>query len=228
MSLILDALRKSEAERRRGQAPDLFASLPVPAASRRPDLLRFWPWPVFVALVLGAGYVLWPDHEEAMPAIAETMQSDAVETDMQYVSPLNSQVAMPPSTTLVPVVAAAVAPLPVAAQPSTGQPAVMSPAPFPPQTSGAATPVPPAPTYDGDGESLPPITVLAASERAGLPPLKLSMHVWNNEPGKRFVIIDGQRVTEGSTVGSGGIIEEIRRDGVVLNINGHRVLLPRP
>ena len=42
MSLILDALRKSEAERRRGQSPDLFAATPgAPAPGReRP---RVWP-----------------------------------------------------------------------------------------------------------------------------------------------------------------------------------------
>jgi general secretion pathway protein B len=77
------------------------------------------------------------------------------------------------------------------------------------------------------GAPHPPIAVLAASERAALPPLKLSMHVWNSDPGKRFAIIDGQRVTEGGSAGA-GVIEEIRRDGVVLNINGRRVLLPRP
>jgi general secretion pathway protein B len=34
MSLILEALRKSEAERRRGESPDLRTELP-PVASRR-------------------------------------------------------------------------------------------------------------------------------------------------------------------------------------------------
>lgn len=57
--------------------------------------------------------------------------------------------------------------------------------------------------------------------------MKLSMHVWNSEAGKRFAIIDGQRIAEGSLLGS-SVVEEIRRDGVVLNINGRRVLLSRP
>ena len=34
MSLILEALRKSEAERRRGDAPDLRVELPPPAATK--------------------------------------------------------------------------------------------------------------------------------------------------------------------------------------------------
>ena len=95
-----------------------------------------------------------------------------------------------------------------------------------PAPTGAAAP-PPLPVADSAVESLPPIAVLTASERASLPPLKLSMHVWDSEPGKRFAIIDGQRIGEGALVGS-GVIEEIRRDGVVLVIDGRRILLPRP
>lgn len=50
MSLILEALRKSEAERRRGQAPDLHNELPPTARlarSRRPA----WPWLLAVAII---------------------------------------------------------------------------------------------------------------------------------------------------------------------------------
>src|SRR5262245_13450732 len=52
MSLILEALRKSEAERRRGQPPDLFADLPP--ASRRTARRSppWWQWLPFVAATL--------------------------------------------------------------------------------------------------------------------------------------------------------------------------------
>lgn len=43
MSLILDALRKSEADRRRGQVPDLYAELP-PATRRARALAQPWWW----------------------------------------------------------------------------------------------------------------------------------------------------------------------------------------
>lgn len=69
--------------------------------------------------------------------------------------------------------------------------------------------------------------MLGPKERSELPPYKLSMHVWASEPGKRFAIIDGKRVTEGS-MATGSVVEEIRRDGVVLNLRGRRYLLPRP
>lgn len=49
MSLILEALRKSEAERRRGQSPDLYAELPPPSRRTAKRVLP-WQW-----LVLAAG-----------------------------------------------------------------------------------------------------------------------------------------------------------------------------
>jgi general secretion pathway protein B len=69
--------------------------------------------------------------------------------------------------------------------------------------------------------------VLDTGTRSSLPALKLSMHVFNNEPARRFAIIDGQRVTEGAQLGSATVVE-IRRDGVVLDVGGRRVLIPRP
>lgn len=75
--------------------------------------------------------------------------------------------------------------------------------------------------------ALPSLAMLGPRERSELPPYKLSMHVWASEPGKRFAIIDGHRVTEGS-MATGSVVEEIRRDGVVLNLRGRRYLLPRP
>ena len=51
MSLILDALRKSEAERRRGQAPSLYSQAPVLTTRRRP------PWHVLLAIA-GAALLL--------------------------------------------------------------------------------------------------------------------------------------------------------------------------
>ena len=58
MSLILEALRKSEAERRRGQAPDLLQAEPAgpaAAATRVPA----WAWGGAL-LALLALLLLWP------------------------------------------------------------------------------------------------------------------------------------------------------------------------
>jgi general secretion pathway protein B len=53
------------------------------------------------------------------------------------------------------------------------------------------------------------------------------MHVWNSDATRRFAIVDGQRVVEGTRVGA-AVVTAVRRDGVVLDVNGRLLLLPRP
>ena len=110
----------------------------------------------------------------------------------------------------------------VAAQPV---PAATAPAAatIPPLSAAAPELIPDAPA----AESLPTVSVLDSGTRASLPPLKLSMHVFGQDPAKRFAIIDGKRVAAGSLLGN-GVVEEIRRDGVVINVNGQRLLVPKP
>ena len=94
---------------------------------------------------------------------------------------------------------------------------------LPPAIAMPAPPAPPLPP----AEMLPSLATLSAGERAALPPLKLSVHVWNSDPSQRFAIVDGQRIIEGAALGN-AVVAEIRRDGIVLDVNGRRVLLPRP
>lgn len=75
---------------------------------------------------------------------------------------------------------------------------------------------------------MPTLSSLGAAERAQLPPLRLSMHVYAAEPAQRFVILDGQRLGEGASPAPGLVLEQIRRDGLVLSVDGQRLLLPRP
>lgn len=66
---------------------------------------------------------------------------------------------------------------------------------------------------------------LSADERKALPPLKLSMHMWNDDPAQRFVILDGNRLREGDRIGN-AVITAITADGVILDWNGRRLKLP--
>ena len=63
---------------------------------------------------------------------------------------------------------------------------------------------------------------LGAEERKQLPTLKLSMHMWNDTPAQRFVILDGQRLGEGDRIGD-AVVEQITRDGAILAWNGRRL-----
>ena len=65
-------------------------------------------------------------------------------------------------------------------------------------------------------------------------PLRVDHHLivtssgaYNAGKVSRFAIVDGQRIVEGTQLG-GAVVTQIRRDGVELDVNGRRVLLPRP
>ncbi|MBN8264803.1 MAG: general secretion pathway protein GspB, partial [Xanthomonadales bacterium] len=93
------------------------------------------------------------------------------------------------------------------------------------RTAPAAPPPRPAPA------SAPAPASMAAGvpdlDATGLPPVKLTMHMWDETPARRFVILDGQHMAEGDR--SGGLsVVEIRRDGVVVERDGQRARVPLP
>jgi len=76
-------------------------------------------------------------------------------------------------------------------------------------------------------EVLPSINEINLIGQQALPPLHLEVHVYATNPADRFVYINMQRYREGATLAEGPVLERIRRDGVVLNYNGLRFVLPR-
>lgn len=232
MSLILEALRKSEAERRRGQAPDLYAELPsVARAQRQP--LPIWLWVVIG--VAAFAIVLWLLNSLRQPpspaAVATTAASDVAPVAVPKVEEPRVN---PPKAYTPPIRAVERASNSTADTTAATPPVVASPPPaVVPDTAAVAPPPvavpeplpapPPAPVAGND--DLMQLADLSTEERKQLPPLKLSMHMWNDAPARRFVIIDGHRLAEGDRIGD-AVLEAIRTDGVVLDWNGRRLKLP--
>jgi general secretion pathway protein B len=207
MSLILEALRKSEAERQRGRSPGLFVEQrPARSRDRR---VPAWAWGLAALLV--AVLLAWGWREWQRPAVV------VVTT------------AAPSADTVAEAVPTQMAPRtePAPGEPGSLAPITLAPAP-PPQVAVAPAPAPPAAPPAEPVAYLPGLDALLPSDRAALPPLKLSMHVYADTPSQRFVILDGQRLGEGASPASGVVLEEIRRDGLVLSVNGQRLLLARP
>lgn len=106
--------------------------------------------------------------------------------------------------------------------PAIAEPAVAAPATSPPTIAPpSAAPPTVAPANDG----MLRLSDLDPDSRKALPPLKLSMHMWNSDPAQRFVILDGNRVREGDRIGD-AVVTAITSDGVVLDWNGRRLKLP--
>jgi len=291
MSLILEALRKSDAERRLGSAPDLLAPMPV---LRTPPPRRPWRLAVAAALLLVAIVVIvgwWSTTRTIPPPNSAPSNSAPIAAPLpphaQYPTPApNAQPAVqqelapatvvsqptqpPPPVTLPttkPARAVVLAPSP---NPSSLKQAPLAPAPRtraadadatnhqtvitvapisvptemahtskpsistsanapapsePPTATNAPASNPPAPT---DEPALLSLADLAAGERNSLPALKVTMHVYAEQPARRFMIVDGKRVGEGAHLGDGIILVHIRHDGAEIDAHGQRLLLPKP
>lgn len=253
MSLILEALRKSEAERRRGRAPDLHAELPpVHARSRR--MLPPWLWIVATIALLLVALLLWMRGRDAsgsaarseQEATANTAQEARVSVDEREPAaaspppfPRVDRIAAPRSEP-APTPASAASPAPrTEEQNEDGAVATTAPARdaiatlTPSAPAVTATDAPSSPASASAPTSLPAptrgaiarLSELPPEERKQLPAMKLSMHMWNERPTQRFVIIDGQRYVEGDRIGS-AVVGAIDSDGVILDLNGRAVRLP--
>ena len=68
---------------------------------------------------------------------------------------------------------------------------------------------------------------LPDSIRALVPEIKFSVLVYAKDPADRFVLINGERMEEGDSPQSGLVVEEIRRDGVLFSYRLYRFLVER-
>jgi len=249
MSLILEALKKSEAERRLGHAPGLMT--PMPATRRRPRSGAIAMVALGIA-VLVAGASAWWLSRVAPQDGSITIAPEIPAANPQPASTPVAVVASPsiPLRTTVPQVVVA-APddtmplprdpefdsveresIPVAAQAISPSAPVVGPVSPPPVAIAALPPVEAnvseESSHDAVVDDLPRLDQLPAGERDALPTLKLSMHVYTDSAASRFVLIDGRRYGEGENLAPSLQLVEIRRNGTVLNFNGRRFLLQRP
>lgn len=213
MSLILEALRKSEAERRRATVPDLLAE-PAVAAPIATTPRQRWPW--FVGGAAVVALLAWFAMRDRAPAPIEVVPVTKVEAPAPRVEakPAQTQPAPVPQR---PLVVATPAPPP---KPAPAAPVIDTP---PAHIEPLRAPAPPPVAIDTTER----VADLGAADRKQLPPLKLSMHMWNDDAAQRFVIIDGARLRVGEHVGN-VTVADIVPDGVLLDWNGRTLKLPLP
>ena len=230
MSLILEALRKSEAERRRGDAPAVTVELPPPRSVHPwTRSARLLPWLAAVALLALAAILAGWHASRSMLA------TDAAATALPY-PPQGDALVLPRIATAPPVVAAArradPAPAPSPSRVAARTPAprgAQVPAPITPASAVPRAPAPPIatppPMATRPAETIASLGELDAETRRALPPLKLTMHMWNDDPARRFVILDGQRLREGDMAGP-AVLTRITPDAVLLDFDGRSIRVP--
>ncbi|MET0985696.1 MAG: general secretion pathway protein GspB [Steroidobacteraceae bacterium] len=240
MSFILDALKKSENERQRHQGPSL-----VDVPNRRAPSERPW-WVIVLAALLMLNLIVFIvvllRKDEHTTAASETPSAAAPSAPMNQ-SPLRpaappqpSQRPPAPSGSPDPAVRSlaeeagvaegedAASPDPTLADAADvpAGPPIVSPIQGP-----TANPVRSPPPSTRNDDALPTINDVTATGAAQLPEMHLDIHVFATAPSERFVFINMKKYREGETTTEGVTVEQIRRDGVILNHQGMRFVLPR-
>jgi general secretion pathway protein B len=225
MSYILDALKKADQERTLGEVPDLEAAH---WGERRQKRSYRWVW-VVGALLLVNGVLLFMliDHDEPIEPVVDSLpemaESPAVKPVVPVprtenaVTPPSSEIVHPrepvyvPSTTVVKQRPTTVKPLrsdfdesPPTFTPPVTPPAMQTPA----QTSG-----------------VPDWNDLSLEFRSGLSLPHLDVHVYSENPKKRFILVDLQKFREGDTLDNGAVLEEILPGSIQLYYQGTRFLV---
>ncbi len=207
MSLILDALRKSERTRQQSLTGQLGAGETPPPPAR---LALPWTTLLGILLLVNAvvvGLFFWRSDRETV-----TPQAPAVSAVQPQAAPYRPEVrplsgeapAAPIQNDAARVTATPAAPAAAQAAASVAQPVVA-------QNSSADLP-----SYDSLPQEL----------KQGLPPLHLDVLGYAEKPADRFVVINLQRYRAGDSLAGGGKVADIVPQGVILEFNGTRFLLP--
>jgi hypothetical protein len=61
--------------------------------------------------------------------------------------------------------------------------------------------------------------------RDDLPPIKITVLVYAERPGDRFLLTNGQRLVEKDQLDGGLVLDEIRKDGAVFLYRNYRFLV---
>jgi general secretion pathway protein B len=227
MSFILDALKKSETERQRADAPALYEMKMAPPRHGVAIWLIVLAALLVINVVVLSVVLLRGSHGSPQTDAAGTLATPPAAAPAPAPAtayPTVPAAANPPPA--APPTATPVAPPPVAAADTatTGNAASAdaaddTPAVEPPRGNGGASGA-------GSGD-VPSYAQAASVPGANLPELKLDLHAYATNPADRFVFLNMTRLKEGQSTPSGVRVESITPDGAILSWQGSRFFLQR-
>jgi general secretion pathway protein B len=236
MSYILEALRKAERERTLGKVPNLESIHITPSLSPQ----RRWPWLLALVALVNAialtvfyfsslqdrATVSWRNldarHSPIPPPTPTTHPSTAVEPVSPIVGRTASSAAgmldfdTSSESTVAEEKFVYLESAKLARTPDRRLDAARS--------SRSASPVEMA----AEQESWPPpvLRALPMAFRSSLPPINVDVHVYSDDPDKRFVLINSRHYREGDQLVEGPLLETIDPQGTVLQFQGQRFTIP--
>lgn len=209
MSLILDALRKSERARQQTLTGQLSTSISPAERSHLPV-----PWITLLGLLLllnavVLAFLIWNSdrHTTTQQQQAPQLSAHAVSPTKPAIRPLAEEVESS-----------------VEQDASSSAPLTENSSAAPQQSAANPSATPASGSSNAD---VPVLASLPLTFQQSLPALHLDVHGYAANPADRFVIINMQRYSEGDTLKEGPRVIAIIPHGVILDYDGTRFLLPR-
>ena len=227
MSLVLDALRRREAE------SDPYRRTVLDAPSTATRSARPWIALVAIGLLINAAALTWfmitrPIAENGLPAASSDSggkTTPASESQTPAASlPTAPLPGAPPADAAAPAITAPSAP-PLGAPAVTASAASGGPVSLPvaaPITVPAAPPLPAIPVRTLERIDLEDLPDAA---RSRLPGIVISSHVYADDPMERTIIANGVTLREGSVL-AGLPLREIRGDSIVVEFESWLLEIP--
>ena len=227
MSYILEALKKSQAERQLGELPSIHApqvQLHGGAAASGAQRGPVWLALAGILVAVAAALLWWQPWQAPAPAPSPVPAAAL------------AAAAPPPASAPVP------APLPVAA-PVPAAPAMPVPLPepkpvpkaqaqreAPPAPAVAAAPVMPLPAVAAPApaadESVPGMRDLPEPIQRQIPSIALGGYIYSKNPADRLLLIDKVLRHEGEEVAPGLVLEKLQPKGAIFSFKGYRYRVP--
>lgn len=252
MSILLDALRKSEKSQHTQEVPTIHSEDQSGPVS---ESLKLGPLALLLIVALfTSGWLVWRQYQAPAGGIQTPVTQAADTTPHEAITPApdpqagsgdRSQTApakpaavkavaqkrTPVETYEKPVSTASQSQVPSDRKTSTNSQANAAKDGSTSQSSSAATAGNKSAAKPGQSERRQPDPIsyweLPDAIRAKVPEIKFSVLVYSKNPEDRFVLINGQRHREGDSLQSGPVVKEIRREGVVFSYRLYQFLVER-
>jgi general secretion pathway protein B len=251
MSILLEALRKSEKNQNQQEVPTIHSGDPSGTVT---DPLNTGPLIMMLAVsLIASGWFVWrqyqaPDGFTPPPVSVSSSRPSAVVEPADKPSARSNAAEQAAKAAPAANNVAAGNRTPVetysgpATSSSTSQPAAAGTQSTSDQSgsgtgnanSQSAQPSPTnkkpsAETAQRDPLEPAPISYweLPDTVRESVPEIKFSVLVYASNPDDRFVLINGQRLAEGDSLPSGPVVKEIQREGVIFSYRLYRFLVER-
>jgi len=214
MSFILDALRKSERERQRNQGPGVAE---FGAHSKRSNR-GFWIPLVMLLVGLNLSLLVFLWIKGSADPATEIAIADT-----------DSKIAVSESAGTRPRAVISGGQADQATRRLSAEIPVEDTVPYTPvdATTPASASPPASTSHSSSHKNLPSLLELTLAGAIDLPPMRLDIHVYSDQPAERFVFINMKKYREGDSLVEGPVLEAITGEGVVLIHQGRSFVVTR-